>query len=154
MKHYWVQEFTKNPDAEFYTSVYFSWIKGETIRMGPVWDFDMAYGNYANESVNVIEGWRIRNYWHYYLFRDSKAQEQIKKIWKDNYAVIASVADSIEAACARLEKVSSNNFRRWDILKKVDDKIFSKSYSSYKEVVDDLKEWIIKRMEWIDLNLR
>ena len=39
-------------------------------------------------------------------------------------------------------------------LKKVDDEIFSKSYSSYKEVVDDLKEWIIKRMEWIDLNLR
>ena len=78
----------------------------------------------------------------------------LKAIWKDNYAVIESVADSIDAAYARLEKVSSNNFKRWNILKKVDDEIFSKSYSSYKEVVDDLKEWIIKRMEWIDLNLR
>lgn len=154
VKHYWVQELAKNPDANFYTSVYFTWCKGEKIKMGPVWDFDLAYGNHDDESVNLIEGWRVRNYWHYYLFRDSKTQEQIKKIWKDNYAVIASVADSIEAACARLEKVSSNNFKRWDILKKVDDKIFSKSYSSYKEVVDDLKEWIIKRMEWIDLNLK
>ncbi|SOD13085.1 CotH protein [Fibrobacter sp. UWB16] len=153
-KHYWVQELAKNPDANFYTSVYFTWCKGEKIKMGPVWDFDLAYGNYDDESVNLIEGWRVRNYWHYYLYQDSKARAQIKKRWKDSYAVIESVADSIDAAYARLEKVSSNNFKRWNILKKVDDEIFSKSYSSYKEVVDDLKEWIIKRMEWIDLNLR
>ena len=152
-KHYWVQELAKNPDAEFYTSVYFSWIKGKTIRMGPVWDFDMAYGNYANESVNVIEGWRIRNYWHYYLFRDSKAQEQIKKIWKDNYAVIASVVDSIEAAYARLEKVSSNNFKRWDILG-VEKGGLHKPYDVYKDAVDDLKDWFSKRMQWIDSEIR
>lgn len=140
-KFYWVEEFTKNPDSWFYTSVYFSWVKGEKIKMGPVWDFDLAYGNYANESDNVIEGWR-----------DSKAQEQIKKIWKDNYAVIASVVDSIEAAYARLEKVSSNNFKRWDILG-VEKGGLHKPYDVYKDAVDDLKDWILKRIQWIDSQL-
>lgn len=152
VKHYWVQEFAKNPDAVFYTSVFFSWVKNEKIVMGPVWDFDLAYGNYANESVNVIRGWHIGNYWHYYLFRDSKAQEQIKKIWKDNYAVIASVVDSIDAFYARLEKVSSNNFKRWDILS-VKKSWLHKSYGTYKDAVDDLKDWILKRIQWIDSQL-
>ena len=152
VKHYWVQEFAKNPDAVFYASVFFSWVKNEKIVMGPVWDFDLAYGNYANESVNVIRGWHIGNYWHHYLFQDFKVRERRIKIWKDNYAVFESVVDSIDAFYARLEKVSSNNFKRWDILS-VKKSWLYKSYGTYKDAVDDLKDWILKRIQWIDSQL-
>jgi hypothetical protein len=34
IKHFLVQEFSKNPDANFYTSIYFSWVKGEKNKNG------------------------------------------------------------------------------------------------------------------------
>lgn len=53
IKHYWIQEFSKNPDASGYSSIYFTWMKEGPIRMGPVWDFDLAFGSHSNESGNV-----------------------------------------------------------------------------------------------------
>ena len=45
-----VNEISKNQDARSYSSIYFNYIPGEKIKMGPVWDFDLAFGNvdYSN----------------------------------------------------------------------------------------------------------
>jgi len=51
IKHYWLQEFPKNPDAVFYSSVYFAWTRGKTIKMGPVWDYDLSFGGHRREHI-------------------------------------------------------------------------------------------------------
>jgi spore coat protein CotH len=61
IKHYWVQEFSKNPDATGYSSVYFTWVKDGLIRMGPVWDFDLAFGGHSNEFNNQTDKWLIKS---------------------------------------------------------------------------------------------
>jgi hypothetical protein len=148
VKHYWVQEFTRNPDARFYTSVYFTWIKGEKIKMGPVWDFDLAFGNHINESFNGVDNWFLRTHWYKYLFRDSVHKELAQKKWIENKHLFESVLDSISAVSVKLNKAAQNNFKRWDILKKSSD--WYKPYGSYNEAVDDLKMWIKQRMQWIE----
>ena len=148
VKHYWVQEFTRNPDGNFYTSVYFSWVKGEKVKMGPVWDFDLAFGNHQHEELDLTEKWHIQNYWNSYLFEDSLYKKKNKEIWRDNHDLFESVNDSVDIAYAKLKKAASNNFKRWNILKQKN--FFHKSYDSYKEAVSDLKEWILGRLEWID----
>lgn len=150
VKHYWVQEFSKNPDAEFYTSVYFSWVKGEKIKMGPVWDFDLAYGNHKNEKVNSAEEWYMRKYWYFYLYRDLTYKKRLRECWLENKILFERVLDSIDVYRALIEKASQNNFKRWDILNLVDDAFFHKLYSSYNDAVEDLKEWISQRFQWIN----
>ena len=150
VKHYWVQEFSKNVDASFSTSVYFSWIKGEKIMMGPVWDFDLGFGNIAYEGYRKPEEWHIRNkYWNIYLFDDKIFAEQVKKKWSDEHHLFESVLDSIDKTSARLKKAVKNNFKRWDILG-LKKSWLLESYESYDEVVNDWKNWITKRIQWID----
>lgn len=148
-KHYWVQEFSKNTDASFQTSVYFSWIKGEKIMMGPVWDFDLGFGNISYEGYRVPEGWHIRNYWNSYLFDDKVFSSQVKEKWFSEHQLFEAVLDSIDKTSVRLKKAAENNFKRWDILGLVKSWLLE-SYESYDDVVDDLKDWIVKRIQWID----
>lgn len=152
IKHYWVQEFTKNPDGYFTTSVYFSWIQGEKIKMGPVWDFDLAYGNHSYENFNLTEKWHVRNYWNYYLFKDSLYEKNTVQKWKDNIHLFESVLDSIDNVSLKLKSAARNNFKRWDILGESGHWL-RKPYESYEEAVNDLKDWIKKRTEWIESQL-
>ena len=40
-----VNEISKNQDAKSYSSIFLNYVPGEKIKMGPVWDFDLAFGN-------------------------------------------------------------------------------------------------------------
>ena len=44
IRYYWIQEFSKNVDGALGSSVYFTWFEGSQLNMGPIWDFDIAYG--------------------------------------------------------------------------------------------------------------
>lgn len=148
-KHYWVQEFAKNPDGKFYTSVYFSWVKGGKIKMGPIWDFDLAFGNHTHKDFNLTEKWHIRNYWNQYLFKDSLYEQSILKKWKENHRLFEAVLDSVEKISKKIKPAAQNNFKRWDILG-VSKNWLRKPYDSYEDAVTDLKEWISNRIKWID----
>ena len=59
-----LNEFSKNPDA-YRLSTYLykdSKKKDPLIKMGPVWDYNFAYGNYWGYE-NVIDGWEYDNDW-------------------------------------------------------------------------------------------
>ncbi|MCQ2521802.1 MAG: CotH kinase family protein [Lachnospiraceae bacterium] len=46
-----VMEITNNTDSSFCRSTFFYKRPGEKVKLGPVWDFDMAYGNYGLEDT-------------------------------------------------------------------------------------------------------
>ena len=150
-KHYWVQEFAKNPDAAGVASLYFTWLKGGKIRMGPVWDFDLAFGGHSNDSVINPDGWYIRRgYWHSFIFRDSTASRSRVYYWRNNKEKFAHVFDVIDSLQAQLQGAAENNFKKWKILRKTDYEYHRQAYGSYEEAVNDLKKWIRERYEWID----
>lgn len=149
IKHYWIQEFSKNPDAVFYTSVYFVWVKDDVIKMGPVWDFDLSMGGHP--TIYTSDKWHIRRaYWNPYLFQDSVYFYQNRKFWieqKESFLSVLNTADSVKSV---LQKAAENNYKRWDILESTSCVYHNKAYQSYNEAVDDMKDWLQKRMLWID----
>ena len=151
VKHYWIQELFKNPDACFYTSVFFSWVKGKKIMMGPVWDFDLSMANHSSNSVNKAESWQIRNYWNAYLFKDSLYRESIRNAWKMNHDLFESVSDSIDNAYAKIKKAAQNNFKKWNVLGDTTSSSWkNQTFTSYKESVVYIKNWLSDRIQWID----
>lgn len=154
IKHYWVQEFSKNPDAAFYTSVYFSWIEGRPIKMGPVWDFDLAYGGHLTESTNDTKNWHIKNsYWNKNLFKNSIYTQTAKNFWKENREIFLSINDTIDSLYQKLLPAAPNNFKKWDILKSTIYPHHKKAYNSYDDAIKDLKNWITNRFRWIDTTI-
>ena len=150
-KHYWVQEFAKNPDATGVASLYFTWVKGSKIRMGPVWDFDLAFGGHSDDSIINPDDWYIRRgYWHSFIFRDSTASRSRVYYWRNNKEKFAHVLDAIDSLQAQLQGAAENNFKKWKILQNTEYEYHRQAYGSYEEAVDDLKKWTRKRYEWID----
>ena len=154
VKHYWVQEFSKNPDAIFFTSVFFSWTKGGLIKMGPVWDFDLSFGSHNNESINTTENWYLKiSYWNIYIFRDSVAKQARIDFWKEHRDQFVKTLDDADSICTLLQNAAKNNFKRWNILSRTEYAYHRHAYDSYEEAVEDLKNWIRARIKWIDENI-
>ena len=150
IKHFWIQEFMKNPDATFYSSVYFSWTVGKTIKMGPVWDFDISAGGHTNDEASSPEGWLTKDiYWNHYLFYREQFSEQVFDFWKENRSKFLAVLDTIEQCRTRLKAAAEHNFTKWMILQEKDDLLFNSAYSSYDEAIDKAKEWFQRRIDWI-----
>lgn len=153
IKHYWVQEFTKNPDAIPLTSVFFTWVAGSVIRMGPVWDFDAAFG--ATAELQGTDGWYIRDYsWYRRMLKMPNVKEASELFWKRNRAIFEALPDSIDAFAQAIAKAAENNYHGWpDVLGNVNEFTHTKAYGSYAEAVEDLKSWVRERTRWIDKNL-
>src|SRR5690606_7546841 len=58
---YIVNELRKNNDDIFFSSVYLYKNRNEKLKIGPVWDFDIAIGNVNYNGNNIPEGWWIKN---------------------------------------------------------------------------------------------
>ena len=154
IKHYWVQEFSKNPDACFQTSIFFSWTTGNTIKMGPVWDFDLAFGSYNNESINSPQNWYIKDsYWNHLIFRDSIMNDSRINYWKTNKIYFENILSIIDSTSTSLRSAAQNNFKKWPILQSTKSIYHNHSYPTYNDATDDLKEWIKQRIEWINSNI-
>ncbi len=151
VKYYWVQEFTKNPDAQDWSSIFFSWQNGESIKMGPVWDFDLAFGNHSATTNNSPENFYIKKgYWHSFILKDSLACHAVIDFWKNNHDKFDKTVHDADSIYATLQKASQNNFKRWNILKNTEYVYHRKSFNHDKEAVEDLKNWIQTRIQWID----
>jgi len=153
-RYYWIQELSKNLDGAR-RSIYFTWEKQGVIKMGPVWDFDVAYGNWVQgDTLLSPANWHIRlNGWNQYIFKDSIIKETAKKYWIANHTLFSSITDSISKYASTIEKSASNEFSRWPILENDENWSYKEKYSSYKEAVDSLNSWINQRINWIDNNI-
>ena len=149
--YYWIEEFSKNTDSNLKTSVFFTWERDGKIKMGPVWDFDLSYGEYKNYSP---QNWYSRsNAWNRYLFKNGKFKEEISDYWKEHRDIFLNTIDSLDHYRKHLEKAADNNFKRWPVLGTTFLWEFNQSYDSHREAVDSLKSWMKQRVQWIDGNI-
>ena len=56
-----INEIAKNNDAVFFSSCYMHSGTDGRIVMGPVWDFDLGYGNTPDNGCDSPVGWHVRN---------------------------------------------------------------------------------------------
>lgn len=154
LEYYWVQEFAKNEDGKFTRSVFFYWEKGGTIHFGPLWDFDLGFGNESREKFAMPENWFIRNYrWNRYILMDARMQEMAKVYWTAHRETFHELIDSIPLYKSQIEKAAKNDIKRWPILDNTFLWALRHSYDSYDEAVDSMTVWMEKRFQWIEDNL-
>ena len=76
---YLINEILKNQDARWFSSIFFHLIPGEKIKMGPLWDHDLAFGNVNYEVTEYTDGWWIQqNPWIARLIQDPAFVAKVK----------------------------------------------------------------------------
>jgi hypothetical protein len=154
IKYYWVEEFAKNPDANFFTSVFFSWEKNNPIKMGPVWDFDLAFGEFDYASFNTPSDWHIKtSHWNKFVFQDTLMVNKRESFWIEHKSTFFKTINTIDSIYKKIEKAAANNFRKWPILSSTENHWHFYAYSSYEEAIIHLKDWINQRYIWINTHL-
>ena len=151
---YWVQEYSKNEDGNYARSVFMTWKKGEPIHFGPLWDFDLAFGNASREQNKNPEDWYIRKYrLNYYIMHNSIVEDAAMDYWKNHRESFRELIDSIPVYRSIIEKAIENEYRRWPIIRNTENWALKDPYDSYDEAIEVMTDWMKKRYQWIDENI-
>ena len=147
---YLISEITKNVDSRWYSSIYLNVIPGQKIKMGPLWDFDLAFGNTDYADTRYYEGWWVRyNPWYERLFEDPVFTEMVKarfNYFKDNEEYIVQMIDMY---ADKLKWAQAKNNDKWNTLGSY---VWPNPvvFDTYEEEIDHLKDWYSNRMQWLD----
>jgi hypothetical protein len=114
-----VQELFKNVDVGW-SSVFIYKRPGDVIRMGPLWDFDLAIGN-ANYIDYGPENWYgmrdSKNRWFKLMMDVPEIRERFKERYLEIYeTILPDFIDAIPVMGTAFEDLAARNFRRWRIL--------------------------------------
>ena len=149
--YYWVQEFSKNEDGNYARSVFFTWKLGEPIHFGPLWDFDLAFGNASREQNKPAEDWYIRKYrLNHKIMSNRLVENAANEYWNERRETFKALIDSVPVYRAIIEHAIKNEYRRWPIIKNTENWALKDPYDSYDEAVETMVEWMKSRFEWID----
>ena len=163
-----LNEFSKNPDG-FRLSTYLHKEKGGKLKMGPIWDFNLAFGNvnycdgdspygWAHRFNDICSGdnWQVPFWWNRFL-----DDPEYVSLLKERWAILRSEILSSDTVSGRLRELQENlkgssaidkNFGKWLILGKY---IWPNKFigDSYDSEINYLEEWINERFDWLDQNI-
>lgn len=152
--YYWVQEYSKNEDGNFARSIFMTWENGGPIRFGPLWDFDLAFGNESREDVMPATSWYIRQYsWNAKLFWIPGMKEAMANYWVENRDKFKALIDSVPVYRAIIERALKNEYKRWPVIRNTENWALKLPHDSYDEAVEYMVQWMRERYDWIDSQL-
>lgn len=163
-----MNEVTRNVDG-FRLSTYFykdKDSKGGKLSLGPLWDFNLAFGNADYCQGSLTTGWGSdfnQNcsdtytipFWWDKLKTDTTYINELKCRW-DSLRVHQMHTDSIflsiDSLVVQLDESQERNFMKWSIL---DSYVWPNNYVglSYENEITYLKNWIEDRVVWMDDNM-
>jgi len=147
---YLINEITKNQDARSYSSIYLNVIPGEKIKMGPIWDFDLAFGNVNYSDCEYPEGFWVKdNAWYTRLFLDEEFKNKVKSRFQffrqnQNY-----ILEKIDSNANYLNLAQQENNAKWNVIGTY---IWPNPVvlDSYDGEVQRMKTWYNTRMNWLE----
>lgn len=156
--YFFVNEVSKNVDAYRLSTFMYKDkdSKGGKLTFGPVWDYNLAFGN-----VNFSNGYKTNDLiapnhaWWDRLLQDSTFTNALKRRWSEirkekfSNAQILNVIDSLALV---LEESQKRNFQKWNVLKEGTWPNYHIATSFQDEIIF-LKSWIINRLNWLDNNM-
>ncbi len=160
-----LNEIAKNIDG-YRLSTFISKDKGGKLKMGPIWDFNLAFGNanycggespegwvYLFNDICPGDTWQVPFWWKRFM-EDPNWKKSIKDRWlelrKDKFSS-QNILKKISNYSKYLIDNNSiqENFSKWKILNKY---IWPNYYIgvTYSDEITYLKDWINKRLIWMD----
>jgi hypothetical protein len=155
--HHLLVELTKNIDG-FRFSTFFQKDRGGKIKMEPIWDWNLSFGNANGKQGQMAEYWYWPqlddNQYSYYrrLFEDPDFGQRYVDRWANVRATVFSDSNlmaKIDALVAELGDARVRNFERWPILSR---RIWPNTFlgQTYEDEINYLKEFTRRRLAWVD----
>lgn len=150
---YLINEISKNNDACFYTSCYMNLSRGGKLKMGPLWDYDIAFGNVTYNGCDKPTGYWIKEVsWYKRLFQDPNFAQKVRERFEYFYSKRDYLFNEINANAKYLKYSIIENNYKWNTLYEYtvpNNTIMG----SYENEVQELKTWLDKRFEWLNQEL-
>lgn len=171
---YIVEELTKNVDGNKSSFYLYKYPDSEStlLYFGPVWDYDIAYGNYTAsyyKERNLPSGTGLmtavddyeRFYWFPRLYAHEDFVEAVKEAWRDRFRpcleVILGLREpsedtghlmSLEDYEAMLTAAAAMNFDRWRTFN--DSKFPVRTGEDFHENIEFMRRFLTDRMNYLD----
>lgn len=156
---YILNEYISDVDG-LYSSVYF-YKDGDNdkIHIGPVWDFDSAFGGrtagVATDGLVTLQtGYASSLNYYQYLFSYDGFVEKVTNKWDSISREFKNIKDYVDNYYEVLNKSADMNYSRWDQLGRVVFPIFNKFANTYRGACDDLINWNQKRYTFLNAFLQ
>lgn len=161
-----INEIVKNVDA-YRISAYFYKdrdSKNPKIVMGPIWDFNLSFGNADYCEGNSPKGWSFDHdvvcyrdqyqipFWWKRMFTDLPFGRKVKERYKtlrQSILTPQTLGTFIDSTANVLTDARTRNFVRWPIIGQY---VWPNGYvgPTYQAEINFLKDWITQRLAWMD----
>jgi len=162
-----INEISKNPDAYRLSTFFYKErdSDGGKIKFGPVWDFNLGFGNvdYCTQgnpeglvllNFNEVcpgDGWVIHFWWKKFL-QDETFYNDLKQRWKylrANQFSNDRINFVIDSLSNMLGQAQVRNFQQWPVLGQY---VWPNYFigNTYAEEVSYLKNWVKNRLIYLD----
>ena len=161
-----LNELSRNIDAYRISTFMYKENKNGKLFMGPVWDFNLAFGNADYCRAESTMGWSFEfnsvcshhywlvPFWWSRLLSDPYFADKVRQRWKELRSSVFSSQAIAERIDDHYKYIASHdgfrkNFTRWKILGKRIPPNFYVGHD-HNEEYQYLKDWILKRTLWMD----
>ena len=149
---YIINEICKSCEHYWFLT-YFNLQKGGKLKLGPLWDYDKCFGNYAPYvGCEYPEGFWVKECeWFARLYEDPAFVKMVKERFLFFYEKKEEILSVINEYAEYLRYSSIENNNRWGVLytpNLYDPHDYDIWGGYYNEIVS-LKEWIVKRLDWL-----
>jgi hypothetical protein len=154
------QELSRNVDGYRLSSPFYIPIGGR-IHFGPIWDFNLGYGNADYENGWRTDGWRAQEWgvWFGHFLQHPAFCSALRDRWLDLRGPLGSLSNkTIFGVIDRHEAVMgkeaiAENFRIWGGLGEY---LWPNAYwfDTYDNEKLALKSWVALRADWIDQEVK
>lgn len=162
--YFFISELSKNIDA-YRISAFLYKDKNKTIKAGPVWDYDIAWGNANICDANDTTGWAYQfpcfgdgfqvPFWWQRLLQDTNYTNELKCRWtnyRQNVLSEQHIYFVIDSVAALLNESQERNFTEWPLLGTYIWPNPSPQPTTYAGEIQNLKNWVHTRLQWLDAN--
>ena len=165
LRHFLVGELSGNTDT-YWSLFLYKQRSNDTLFVGPVWDFDLAFDNdnrtyhvndkpdYIYRSGGSTTGY-LRTLVDKIVVNNSDSKQQLADLWasvRKNGLTEESMTQFIDEQEAVLDQSQRLNFMRWPILNQYVHQN-PRIWGSYKAEVNNVRKFMTKRIQWMDKKL-
>lgn len=168
-----VNEMAKNVDGYRLSTYLYKDRDSRNTRIfaGPVWDFNLAFGNADYYNGWMTNGWQLEYlttyqnipldepfltpFWWRKLFNDPDFRNKVYSRWqmlKNNILTTQNIFNQIDSLKILLDESSIRNFEKWPVIGVW---VWPNYFvgQTYQQEIDYLKNWISFRLNWMNLNM-
>ena len=142
--------------------------KDPRLHAGPVWDFNIAFGNADYCTCNQYTGWAmdfndhcgggdwVVHYWWRKMWEDPDYRRRLSERWKSLRSgpfTDAKVMGIVDSLIAIVKPAQARNFAQWPILNQW---VWPNAYccGPYTAHVQYFRQWTLNRMHWMDNGMK